>query len=293
MVGEKGWRKVLVVLGFLLPNALGFLLFSLVPVVGALVLTLFKWDLLTPPIWVGLSNFARLLQDREFHSALGHTVYFIAGYIPLVVVCGLGLALALNQKLVLRGLFRTAFFLPVVSSWVAVALIWAWLFNPVYGVINYGLSLLHIAGPQWLYDTHWAMPAIIITSVWKDMGYVTVFYLAGLQGIASEYYEAAGLDGATAFQKLRHVTIPLLAPTSFFVLVILLINSFQVFEQVYVMTKGGPLNSTNVLVSSIFDNAFKFGKMGYAAAQSWVLFLLVFAATVVQMRLQKRWVQYE
>jgi len=293
MVDERCWRKALTVLLFLFPNLIGFLLFSLVPVLASLVLSLFKWDLLTPPVFVGLENFRHLLHDQDFWAALRHTLTFIAGYIPLALVVGLGAALALNQKL--RGLafYRTAFFLPVISSWVAVALIWKWLFNPSYGVVNYLLSLIGIAGPAWLFDEHWAMPAIILASVWKDTGFIAVLYLAGLQGISKEYYEAASLDGADPWQQFRYVTWPLLTPTTFFVVIISLINSFQVFDQVYVMTEGGPVGATSVLVEQIYKHAFKYGQMGYASAMSWALFALVFAATLVQMRVQNRWVHYE
>ncbi|MFZ5815046.1 MAG: carbohydrate ABC transporter permease [Bacillota bacterium] len=293
MVGDKGWRKAGVVLLFLLPNLLGFLIFSLGPVFASLGLSFYSWDLLSAPVFVGWENFRSLLSDADFWAALRHTFRFISGYIPLVVAVGLGVALALNLPLRGRAFYRTAFFLPVVSSWVAVALIWRWLFNPVYGVVNYLLSLVGIAGPAWLFDEHWAMPAIILASVWKDLGFVAVLYLAGLQGIPDDYYEAASLDGAGLWHKFRHVTLPLLTPTSFFVVIISLINSFQVFDQVYIMTNGGPAGATTVLVAEIYNHAFRYGKMGYASAMSWALFALVFAATLIQMRLQRRWVHYE
>lgn len=293
MVGERRGRKALTVLLFLLPNLIGVTLFSLIPIAASLGLSLHRWDMLTPPVFVGLDNFATLISDPDFWAALRHTLAFIFGYIPLVTAAGLGVAIVLNQKL--RGLafFRTAFFLPVVSSWVAVALIWKWLFNPLYGVVNYLLSLLSIPGPAWLFDENWAMPAIILASVWKDVGFVAVPYLAGLQGIADEFYEAASLDGATAAQRFWRITLPLLTPTTFFVLIISLINSFQVFDQIYVMTGGGPVGATSVLVEQIYKQAFRYGKMGYASAISWVLFALVFGATLLQTRMQRRWVHYE
>lgn len=293
MVGDKGWRKGRVVLLFLLPNLLGFLFFSLGPVLASLGLSLYSWDLLSTPVFVGLANFRALLTDPDFWAALQHTFTFIIGYIPLVTALGLGIALALNQPLKGLAFYRTAFFLPVVSSWVAVALIWKWLFNPVYGVVNYLLSLVGITGPAWLFDEHWAMPAIILASVWKDLGFVAVLYLAGLQGIPDDYYEAASLDGATPWQKFWRLTVPLLTPTTFFVLIISLINSFQVFDQVFIMTGGGPAGATTVLVEQIYNHAFRYGKMGYASAMSWALFALVFAATLIQMRFQRRWVHYE
>lgn len=293
MVGESRVRKALIVIGFLLPNFAGLVLFSLAPMAASLGLSFFSWDMLTSPIFVGLGNFRSLLGDAEFWAALGHNLYFIGGYIPLVMAGGLGLAMVLNQRLRGIAFFRTAFFLPVVSSWVAVSLLWAWLFNPQYGIVNYLLSLLSITGPAWLFDETWAMPAVIVASVWKDLGYVSVLYLAGLQAIAPEFYEAASLDGATPLKSFWRITLPLLSPSTFFVLVMLLINSFQIFDQIYIMTGGGPVGATSVVVEQIYNHAFRYGQMGYASAMSWVLFALVFGATYVQTRLQRRWVHYE
>jgi multiple sugar transport system permease protein len=278
---------------FLLPSLLGLLTFAVVPILSSLLLTLFDWDLLTPPRFVGLGNFQRLVADRNFWSALGHTLYYIAGYIPLVMVIALAVAVLVNQRL--RGvvLVRAAFFVPVVSAWVAVALLWQWIFNPKYGLLNYLLSLVGVHGPAWLFDPQWAMPAIILTSLWKDIGFVMVMLLAGLQGIPSQYYEAAAIDGASRWQQFRSITLPLLSPTIFFALTISLINSFQVFDQVWVMTGGGPAGATSVLVEQIVKNAFSYSRMGYAASLSWVLFILVFAATIIQLRGQKRWVTYD
>lgn len=293
MVGERGWRKAGWVTLFLLPSLGGLAVFSLIPIAASLVLTLFDWDLLTPPRYIGLDNFAELFASEDFWASLIHTLSFIVGYIPLVLVLALALALVLNQKL--RGLliFRAAFYLPVVSAWVAVALLWQWIFNPKFGLVNYALSLVGITGPGWLFDPNWAMPAIILTSVWKDMGFVMVMFLAGLQGIPADYYEAASIDGAGRWQSFWHITRPLLAPTTFFALIISLINSFQVFDQVWIMTEGGPAGATTVLVQQIVQNAFSYSRMGYASALSWVLFLMVFVATALQMRLQQTWVTYE
>lgn len=287
MVGERrlfqaGWLGV-----FLLPGLLGLLVFTIAPLLASLALTLFQWDLLTPPKFVGFANFVRLSRDSTFWSALQHTLSFIAGYLPLVVVLSLGMALALNAPLRGISLIRTAFFLPVVSSWVAVALLWSWLFNPRFGLINYLLSLLGVTGPGWLFDPQWAMPAIILTSVWKDLGFVLVLFLAGLQTVPNDYYEAAALDGANGWQQFTRITLPLLAPTTFFVTIISLINSFQVFDQVWVMTEGGPAGATTVLVEQVVKRAFRYGEMGYASAISWVLFAIVFVVTLVQFRLQR------
>ena len=293
MVGERGLAKLAWVLVFVLPSLVGLIVFSVVPILSSFGLTFYEWDLLTPPRFIGLGNFQRLVDDRNFWAALGHTLYFIAGYIPLVMVTALGVAMVLNQKLKGVVFFRAAFFTPVVSAWVAVALLWKWIFNPKFGLVNYLLGLVGIHGPAWLFDPSWAMPAIIMTSVWKDIGFVMVMFLAGLQGVPVEYQDAAAIDGASDWQRFRTITLPLLSPTSFFALIISLINSFQVFDQVWIMTGGGPAGATNVLVAQIVKNAFEYSRMGYAAALSWVLFLLVFAATVFQTRLQKQWVTYD
>jgi len=293
MAGEKGYQRVLWIALFLLPSLLGLLVFKLIPIISSLGLTLFEWDLLTPPEFVGLGNFERLIKDRDFLSALQHTLTFIIGYIPLVMALGLGVAVALNQRIRGKTAFRTLFYLPVVSSWVAVALLWKWIFNPRFGLVNFGLSLLGIDGPGWLFDPNWAMPAIILTSVWKDIGFVMIMFLAGLQGIPEVYYEAASIDGATSWQRFWRITLPLLSPTTFFALVITLINSFQLFDQVWIMTGGGPAGATSVVVEQIVNNAFRYSRMGYAATLSWALFALVFLITIFQMRLQRRWVTYE
>ena len=288
MVGDTGWRRNAWIALFILPSLAGMLLFVIGPIAASAVLTLYEWDLLTDPEFSGLSNFRRLAGDDDIRSALVHTLTFIAGYVPSVMVLALFLALALNAKLHGVGLLRTAFFLPVVSSWVAVALLWKWLFNPRYGLINYGLEKIGVEGPGWIFDPGWAMPAVIITSVWKDLGFVAVLFLAGLQAIPHDVYEASTLDGAGRFQQLRSITVPLLRPTIFFVSIISIINSFQVFPQIWVMTEGGPAGATTVIVERVVKHAFSYGEMGYAATISWVLFALVFAVTVVQLRLQRR-----
>ena len=216
-------------------------------------------------------------------------------YLPTVFVLGLSLALFLNQKLRGMLLVRTVSFMPVVASWVVVSIIWKWLFNPAYGLINYGLGLLGITGPAWLFEPTTAMFAIVITSVWKDVGYIGLLFLGGLQGISETYYEAARMDGAGRWRSLRSITIPLLTPTMFFVLITMLINYFQMFEQVWLMpmTNSAADRQLEVIVTEVVKNAFSYGRMGYASAMSWVLFLLIFAITFVQLRMQKRWVYYE
>jgi multiple sugar transport system permease protein len=286
---ERGLRRYAVLAVFLGPSLVGISIFTLLPILGSLGLAFTNWDLLTPPRLVGTENFSTLLGDEQFWSALAHTLSFIVGYVPLAIVAGLLIAVALNSAIPGRNAFRAMYFLPVVSSWVAVALLWRWLLNPSYGLVNSALASVGIAGPAWLFDANWAMPAIVIASVWKDLGFVMVILLAGLQNIPREYYEAASIDGATGFQSLTRITLPLLAPTLFFALMISTIGAFQVFDQVYVMTDGGPAGATTVVIERIVANAFSYSRMGYAAAMSWAMFLLVFVTTFAFSRIQRRW----
>lgn len=295
MIGERGWNKWAWVALFLGPSLLGLLVFVVLPILSSLVYAFTDWNLLSPPEFIGTGNFAELLADAAFWSALRYTLTFIVMYVPLVFVLGLGLALLLNQKV--RGMLivRTASFLPVVASWVVVSLIWKWIFNPSYGLLNYALSTFGISGPAWLFEPGSAVVAMVITSVWKDVGYIALLYLGGLQNISETYYEAARIDGANRWRSLRHITLPLLTPTMFFVLITLLINYFQMFEQVWLMPMRDSAadRQVEVIVTEIVKNAFSYNRMGYASAMSWVLFGLIFAITFVQLRLQKRWVYYE
>jgi multiple sugar transport system permease protein len=293
MAGNKGWQKTKWVLFFLAPGLFGLIVFTLGPIFTSLGLTLFQWDLISPPVFVGLDNFRELFASADFWTALGHTFYFVVGYIPLVLVLALAVALMLNQRLHGLAIYRTTFFIPVVSSWVVISLLGKWAFNPRFGLVNYALKLIGIQGPTWLFSPQWAMPAIILTSVWKDIGFIAVMFLAGLQSIPEQYREASSLDGANRWQHFRLITLPLLSPTTFFALTISLIASFQVFDQVWIMSETGTKQATTVLVQQIVQNAFSYGRMGTAAALSWVLFLFIFAITVVQLQLQKRWVVYE
>jgi multiple sugar transport system permease protein len=286
---ERGWQRSATLAFFLGPSLVGVSIFLLGPIIASFGLAFTHWDLLTPPRFAGLENFFALLNDPEFWAALAHTLIFIVGYVPPVLTLGLLVAVALNGRIPGRDLFRAVYFLPVVTSWVAVALVWKWLLNPNYGLVNNALAAVGIAGPAWLFDPTWAMPAVILTSLWKDVGFVMTILLAGLQGIPAEYLEAASIDGATGSQRLRHIVLPLLAPALFFALTISLINSFQVFDQVYVMTAGGPAGATTVLIERVVKNAFSYSRMGYAAAMSWVLFALVFLTSFVISRARQRW----
>ncbi|MBX3065469.1 MAG: sugar ABC transporter permease [Anaerolineae bacterium] len=295
MAGNHGWQKWKWIGFFLLPGLLGMLLFVVYPIISSGWIALNDWNLLSPPVYVGLENFQKLLADSAFWRALGYTVVFIIIYVPLVFVLGLLLALFLNQRLPGMLLVRTSTFVPVVASWVVVSLIWKWIFNPQFGLVNYALGWFGIQGPAWLFQPATAVVAMVITSVWKDVGYIALLYLGGLQGISETYYEAAKIDGANRWRVFRHITIPLLTPTMFFVAITLLINYFQMFEQVWLMPQRDSAadRQVEVIVTEVVRNAFSYNRMGYASAMSWVLFILIFIITAVQLRLQRRWVYYE
>jgi multiple sugar transport system permease protein len=293
MAGHNRWMKTVVIFAFLLPSLLGLLLFQLVPMIASLAISFTNWDMLTNAKFVGLDNYRFVLQDEKSVTALGNIFQYIVGYLPAVLVLGLLFAVLLNRKMRGVKVYRVMIFIPVITSWVAVSIVWRWLLNGQSGLVNALLAAVGIQGPVWLQDFTWAMPSIIGVSVWKDVGYVTIILLAGLQEISEDYYEAAIIDGARGWQQFVRVTLPLLTPSLFFVLVISLINGFQVFDQVLVMTNGGPAGRTSTLVQQIYSNAFQNYKMGIASAQSWVLFVIIFAVTIVQQQLQKRWVTYD
>jgi len=286
-------QEALWALVFLAPDLFGFICFTLIPVVAALVLSFTKWDLIVKPTFVGLANFQNAFRDETFRKVVLNTVYYTLGTVPTGMALSLALALALNQKLRGLGIFRSVYYLPVVSSMVAVALVWRWLYNKDFGLINWALSWMGIQPLGWLTSTKWAMPAVIIMSIWKGLGYNMIIFLAGLQGIPQHLYEAAAVDGASAWRRFWAITLPLLSPTTFFVLVMSLIGSFQVFGQVYMMTQGGPADATSTIVYYIFQNAFQYFKMGYASAQAWLLFAMIFVFTLIQFRMQQEWVHYE
>ena len=280
---------------FLLPNLVGFAIFTAFAVVASAAISLTTWDLLSDPVFVGFDNYVELLTDDPlFRTVLWNTLYFTVVSVPASTAIALGLAMLFNTGLKAIPLFRTAYFLPVITATVVVALVWRWFFNPDFGILNYVLYELGVdTPPNWLASRTWAMPSVIILSVWKQVGYNMVIFLAGLQAIPATLYEAAAIDGAGRWNRFRNITLPMLTPTTFFVLVISIINSLQVFDAVLVLTDGGPANATRTMVFHIWEEAFVFLEMGYAAAVAWILFLLVFLVTLVQWKLQGRWVHYE
>jgi multiple sugar transport system permease protein len=273
----------------LLPNILGFLAFTLIPVFVSFFLSFTSWDMLTPIKWVGVDNYVNLLKDETFVKVFWNTIYFAGVSVPLGMVISLFLAVALDQNIRFKKFYRAAYFLPVVSSMVAVAVVWQFIYNPEYGLFNYFLSIFGIKGPNWLTSTKWAMPAVILTSIWKNVGFNMLIFLAGLQGIGDSYYEAAEMDGARWHHKFLFITVPLLSPTTFFVTVMSFISSFQVFDTVFLMTQGGPARSTSVIVHYLYENAFKYFNMGYASAMAYILFFMVFGITLIQFWRQKKW----
>jgi multiple sugar transport system permease protein len=291
--GRVRLKYALTVLVFLLPSLVPLLAFVIGPMISAGWTSLHSWNLIGPMEWVGLDNYAQLLGDPGTREAFLHTVYYIVGYLPLVYVGGLALALALNSRIRGRALFRGIYFLPVITSWVVVALVWRWLLSPSNGVVNTVLSWVGIEGPGWWADPAWAMPSIILASAWKDLGFVMVILLAGLQTINPDLYEASELDGAGWWRRLRSITLPLLSPSTFFVIVLSLINGFQVFDQVYVMTGGGPNDASRVVVQQVYDLTFRYGQAGMASALSWLLFAVILVITLIQFYGQKKWVNYE
>lgn len=275
---------------FILPNFLGFLIFSLLPIGFAIYITFTEWNLAKPPVFVGFQNFVTLYNDPLFWKTLFNSAYYTFVAVPTGVFAAFWLAMLMNRKMWGVVFFRTIYFLPQITLTVAAAVVWSWLYHPELGLFNYLLGLVGIEGPHWLQSTTWAMPAVIIMGNWHGIGFAMLILLAGLQGIPGEYYEAAEIDGATAWQRLRYITVPLLTPTIFFVVVTSLIGAFQGFDQFYVMTAGGPAKATTTLVLYIFQNGFTFFKMGYGAALAFMLFLCILVITLIQWWLADRWV---
>lgn len=270
---------------FLGPALLHLAIFVGFPVVYGFWLSLNEWNMISPEMtFVGLQNYADLLDDPIFLESFLNTVYFTAGILAIIVVGSFGVALLLDQPLRQIGLFRGVYYSPAVTSVVAIGMVWFWMFDPEYGLINQLLQAVGVYGPRWLADSAWAMPALIITAAWRNVGYFATIFLAGLQGIDDSYYEAAAMDGAGPLAQLRHITIPLLRPITFFVVVMAVILSFQVFALVYVMTAGGPGGSTSVIVFQLYQQAFIYFRLGYASAIGYMLFIIIFVLTLVQFR---------
>ena len=286
-------KSVLAAYLFVLPTLFYLVFFSLGAMVAALVFSFLEYDVLSPPRWTGLANFQRLFASPLFPKAVWNTIYFAILYVPAHTILSLLLALLVNRDLKGVVAFRTAYFLPVVSSVVAISLLWTMMYGKEFGLINYGLkTLFGVSGPGWLTDPAWAMPAVSIMSVWKGLGVGMMIFLAGLQDIPKDLYDSAQIDGSGSWRRFLHITLPLVSPTTFFVAVVSTINSLQVFSQIYVMTEGGPRWSTTTLGYFVFVSAFEDFRMGYASAIGVVLFVIVMFFTLIQFRLRKSWVHY-
>ncbi|MFD8826209.1 carbohydrate ABC transporter permease, partial [Streptomyces sp. NPDC059605] len=255
------------------------------PVVASVVLAFTKYDVLTPPQFVGLDNFRDMLDDAVFRKSVVNTVVYTFFTVPFGMMLGLLVALALHTGLKARGIFRTAVFIPQVTATVAIALVWLWIYNPGNGLLNTLLSFLGIEGPAWLSSTSWAMPSVILVGIWQGIGMKMLIYLAALQSLPKELYEAASVDGASKVRQFFSITLPLLKPATFFVLITSMISAFQSFDQIYILTDGGPGNSTTMMTFEIYKSAFREFRIGYASAQSLVLFVLLMGFTLVNRRI--------
>lgn len=279
-----GYQQVMAYL-FLAPNLLIFFLFTILPCLMALFLSLTRYDILTPVKWIGLQNYQQLLGDQIFFLTLKNMLLYVVMFVPAMVGLSLLIAIALNRPVPGMKFFRTLFYLPMITSSIAAATVWVWLLQRNYGLVNQILALVGINGPAWLADTRTALFAIVLVTLWQGLGGNIILYLAGLQGIPRMYYEAAVIDGANPWQCFRYITWPSLRNTTVFITTIVLINSFQLFDQAYVMTQGGPGQSTLTSVYYIYQMGFQQLRMGYASAMAFVLFLIILVFSYINMRL--------
>ncbi len=286
------WREAVDGWLFITPWLLGFLFFTAGPMIGSAVISFLDWEILTPPTWVGLTNFRQMATDPLFRLSLYNTAYYTFIGVPIYLVAALLMALILNLHL--RGItfYRTIFFLPSLTPAVANALLWVWIFSPDFGLANYFLQAVGLPPQKWLFDVNLAKPSLILMGLW-GIGSQMIIFLAGLQGISQTLYEAASIDGANEWRRFWSITLPMLSPTLFFNLVIGIIGSFQVFTTAYIATQGGPQNATLFYVLYLWRNGFDYFKMGYASALAWVLLLIVLALTMLQFGLARRLVYYE
>ena len=273
------------------PTLVGLLVFRLIPIVSSLVLSFTKWNLITDPVFIGVKNFRELFADPDFWKIVGNTLKITLGYVAGSMVFGLLLALLVNNKIRGMNFFRAAIYMPVITSSVAVGIVWTRILGPKYGILDFLLKKIGITAPYWLQDPKLALWTLTFVQVWKMSGYYMILFLAGLQSISHEVIEASIVDGATPSQRLFRVTIPMLAPTTFFVLTVAIMDAFKNFELIYAMTMGGPQNATNTLVYSVYLNAFSYNRVGYAEAIAWVLMVLVGALTILNFFIKKYWAQ--
>lgn len=284
---------------FLLPFLTLLFLFRIIPVISIFFLSLTSYDVLSPPRWIGLLNFRELIFSssaaaRIFWVSVGNTLYFTAGQVFLEMIVGLALALLVNNitKIKVRSLFTTAYYLPVVTSIVAISMIWLWLYQPQFGLFNYFLKKIGLPPQQWLADPHQAMPSVILVAVWQGAGWSMIIYLAGLQGIPQSLYESSKLDGANRWQTFWHITLPCLRPVTLFIVIMSCITALQVFTQIYVLTQGGPLNRTTTVGYYIWNNSFRFYRMGFGSAMALILFLVILTISLTNQKFFGEEVRY-
>jgi multiple sugar transport system permease protein len=290
---RRGARQLAIAVPFLLPSLVGVVAFLLVPLVIVLILSFVRWNFLTPPHWAGFANYVTMTKDDHVFRALEVTAYYVLWNIPIQTLMALGLAILLNRKMPALGLFRALYVLPYMSTPVAMAVVWSWIFNGQSGLINHLLLLVGVHGPNWLGSTSTALPAVAMVSNWQYAGYNMLFFLAGMQTIPAALYEAASIDGAGPVKQFFRITLPLLNPTLLFVLVTDVIGSFQIFDSVYVMTQGGPGSSTDVINYQIYSTAFQSFNVGSASAMSLVLFGVILVITFAQFRFFRSRTTYE
>jgi len=286
-----GTKRFLTMLAFISPWIIGFLAFFVYPLLLSLYYSFTEYNLLQPPKWVGLQNYSNLAEDTHYQNAVGNTVYFVAFSVPLGVLTAFIIAFLLNQQLRLRVLLRMIFYIPIVVPISATAILWMWIFNSNWGLLNNLLALIGIQGPSWLGSPSWSKPSLIIMQLWLVGGSVLIF-LAALQDVPRALYDAAMVDGANAIRRVWHVTIPMVTPAILFSLLTGMIAAFQTFANAWIMTDGGPIRSTEFYVLYLYDNGFRFFRMGYASAMAWILFGVVVVVTVILFRTSARWVYY-
>ncbi len=290
---KKDWRAGLWALLFLGPNLILFLVFTAYPVAYGFYLSFFKYSVLTPAKYIGIENYTSFFQDPLSATLVKNSLYFAFGAIIPSMILPLVIAVLLNNAVRGKKLWRGIYFLPLVTSPVAAAAVWKWMYAKDFGLINYGLRQIGLQPIDWLFSLDWAMPAVIIMTVWLLLPFNIILYTAGLQEIPRDYYEAAQLDGSSGWQQFRHITIPLITPTTFFVGLTTMIGVlFGGFDTINVLTQGGPLDSTNVLIYDIYQNAFQYFRMGYASAEAYMLFVFVFVFTTLNWIFQRKWVHY-
>lgn len=278
---------------FLVPNIIGFAIFTFIPIVASFVLSFTSWDGFGELEFIGIDNFVKLFSDDIFRVSMWNTLVFTLVSVPVTLIIALAVAILLNKGIKGIKIVRAAFFLPYITAAIAVAVVWQLLYHPTLGPINQFLMTIGVDNPpKWLSATSTAMASVIIMYIWKMIGYYMIIFLAGLQGVPKQLYEAAQIDGANAWEKFTTVTLPMLSPVVFFTLIIALINSFKVFTEIYALTGGGPGHSTNVLVYNIYVEAFQKYNLGYASAMSYVLAIIIVTITIIQFRGQKKWVNY-